>query len=171
MCIRDRFYPDRMASRILGMGDILSLIEKAEIEVDGEKAKELSRKLKKAEFDYNDFLDQMRQIKKMGGMANIMSMMPGMGQLKDVDIDEKARDRVEAIILSMTKEERANPSIINPSRKKRIAAGAGVDISEVNRIVKQFDQMKKMMKQLPGMMGGRKRGALGGLMGKMKLPF
>ena len=167
----EQFYPDRMASRILGMGDILSLIEKAEIEVDGEKAKELSRKLKKAEFDYNDFLDQMRQIKKMGGMANIMSMMPGMGQLKDVDIDEKAMDRVEAIILSMTKEERANPSIINPSRKKRIAAGAGVDISEVNRIVKQFDQMKKMMKQLPGMLGGRKRGALGGLMGKMKLPF
>ena len=167
----EQFYPDRMASRILGMVDILSLIEKAEIEVDGEKAKELSRKLKKAEFDYNDFLDQMRQIKKMGGMANIMSMMPGMGQLKDVDIDEKAMDRVEAIILSMTKEERANPSIINPSRKKRIAAGAGVDISEVNRIVKQFDQMKKMMKQLPGMMGGRKRGALGGLMGKMKLPF
>ena len=166
-----QFYPDRMASRILGMGDILSLIEKAEIEVDGEKAKELSRKLKKAEFDYNDFLDQMRQIKKMGGMASIMSMMPGMGQLKDVDIDEKAMDRVEAIILSMTKEERANPSIINPSRKKRIAAGAGVDISEVNRIVKQFDQMKKMMKQLPGMMGGRRRGALGGLMGKMKLPF
>ena len=167
----EQFYPDRMASRILGMGDILSLIEKAEIEVDGEKAKELSRKLKKAEFDYNDFLDQMRQIKKMGGMASIMSMMPGMGQLKDVDIDEKAMDRVEAIILSMTKEERANPSIINPSRKKRIAAGAGVDISEVNRIVKQFDQMKKMMKQLPGMMGGRKRGALGGIMGKMKLPF
>lgn len=167
----EQFYPDRMASRILGMGDILSLIEKAEIEVDGEKAKELSRKLKKAEFDYNDFLDQMRQIKKMGGMANIMSMMPGMGQLKDVDIDEKAMDRVEAIILSMTKEERANPSIINPSRKKRIAAGAGVDISEVNRIVKQFDQMKKMMKQLPGMMGGRRRTGLGGLMGKMKLPF
>ena len=167
----EQFYPDRMASRILGMGDILSLIEKAEIEVDGEKAKELSRKLKKAEFDYNDFLDQMRQIKKMGGMASIMSMMPGMGQLKDVDIDEKAMDRVEAIILSMTKEERANPSIINPSRKKRIAAGAGVDISEVNRIVKQFDQMKKMMKQLPGMMGGRRRGAVGGLMGKMKLPF
>lgn len=139
----EQFYPDRMASRILGMGDILSLIEKAEIEVDGEKAKELSRKLKKAEFDYNDFLDQMRQIKKMGGMASIMSMMPGMGQLKDVDIDEKAMDRVEAIILSMTKEERANPSIINPSRKKRIAAGAGVDISEVNRIVKQFDQMKR----------------------------
>lgn len=164
----EQFYPDRMASRILGMGDILSLIEKAEIEVDGEKAKELSRKLKKAEFDYNDFLDQMRQIKKMGGMASIMSMMPGMGQLKDVDIDEKAMDRVEAIILSMTKEERANPSIINPSRKKRIAAGAGVDISEVNRIVKQFDQMKKMMKQLPGMMGG-----MGGIgkKGKFRLPF
>ncbi|MFR5602332.1 MAG: signal recognition particle protein, partial [Lachnospiraceae bacterium] len=159
----EQFYPDRMASRILGMGDILSLIEKAELQVDEEKAKELSQKLRKAEFDYNDFLDQMRQIKKMGGVASIMNMMPGMGQMKgNMDIDEKAMDRVEAIILSMTAEERANPSLMNPSRKQRIAKGAGVDLSEVNRIVKQFDQMKKMMKQLPGMMGGKKgRGGLG----------
>ena len=172
----EQFYPDRMASRILGMGDILSLIEKAEMEVDQEKAKKLTQKLKKAEFDFNDFLDQMRQIKKMGGIASIMSMMPGMSQMKgDMAVDDSAMDRVEAIILSMTKEERANPSILNPSRKQRIAKGAGVDISEVNRIVKQFDQMRKMMKQLPGMMGGGKRkgglGALGGMMNKFKMPF
>ena len=168
----EQFYPDRMASRILGMGDILSLIEKAELEVDEEKARELTQKIKKAEFDFNDFLEQMRQIKKMGGVASIMSMMPGMPQLKgDMDIDDSAMDRVEAIILSMTKEERANPSILNPSRKQRIARGAGVGIQEVNRIVKQFDQMKKMMKQLPGMMGGKRRGGLGGMLGKFKMPF
>ena len=168
----EQFYPDRMASRILGMGDILSLIEKAELEVDEEKARELSQKLKKAEFDFNDFLDQMNQIKKMGGMASIMSMMPGMPQMKgDMDIDDSAMNRVEAIILSMTREERANPSILNPSRKQRIAKGAGVGIQEVNRIVKQFDQMKKMMKQLPGLMGGKRRGGLGGIFGKMKMPF
>ena len=171
----EQFYPDRMASRILGMGDILSLIEKAELEVDEAKARELSQKLKKAEFDFNDFLEQMRQIKKMGGVSSIMSMMPGMPQLKgDAEVDDSAMDRVEAIILSMTKEERSNPSILNPSRKQRIARGAGVEISEVNRIVKQFDQMKKMMKQLPGMMGGKKGrgfGGLGGMFGKMKMPF
>ena len=171
----EQFYPDRMASRILGMGDILSLIEKAESQVDEEKAKELSQKLRKAEFDYNDFLDQMNQIKKMGGMGSILNMMPGMSQLKgNVDIDEKSMDRVEAIILSMTKEERANPSILNPSRKQRIARGAGVEVAEVNRIVKQFEQSKKLMKQLPGMMGGRRKGGLGGLsgmMGKFKMPF
>lgn len=166
----EQFYPDRMASRILGMGDILSLIEKAESQVDEEKAKELSQKLRKAEFDFNDFLDQMNQVKKMGGMASIMSMMPGMGQMKDMDFDEKALDRVEAIILSMTSKERTNPDLMkNVSRKQRVAKGAGVDIGEVNRIVKQFDQMKKMMKQLPGMMGGGKRH--GGLLGKLKLPF
>lgn len=166
----EQFYPDRMASRILGMGDILSLIEKAESQVDEEKAKELSQKLRKAEFDYNDFLDQMNQVKKMGGMTSILSMMPGMGQMKDMDFDEKAMDRVEAIILSMTNKERLNPELMkNASRKQRVAKGAGVDITEVNRIVKQFDQMKKMMKQLPGMMGGGKRH--GGLFGKMKLPF
>ncbi|WP_394522184.1 signal recognition particle protein [Lacrimispora sp. JR3] len=167
----EQFYPDRMASRILGMGDILSLIEKAENQVDEEKAKELSQKLRKAEFDYNDFLEQMSQVKNMGGMASIMSMMPGMNQLKDIDIDEKAMDRVEAIILSMTDKERTNPELMkNASRKQRVAKGAGVDISEVNRIVKQFDQMKKMMKQLPGLMGGGKRHG-GGLFGKLKLPF
>ena len=177
----EQFYPDRMASRILGMGDIQSLIEKAAAQVDEEQAKELSQKLRKAEFDYNDFLSQMQQIKKMGGMGSILSMMPGVGsQLAGVDMDEGERSmhRVESIILSMTKEERANPGLMNPSRKQRIAKGAGVDIGEVNRLVKQFDQMKKMMKQMPGLMGGGKRkgmkglGGLGGLMGgKMKLPF
>lgn len=177
----EQFYPDRMASRILGMGDIQSLIEKAAAQVDEEQAKELSQKLRKAEFDYNDFLNQMQQIKKMGGMGSILSMMPGVGsQLAGVDMDEGERSmhRVESIILSMTKEERANPGLMNPSRKQRIAKGAGVDIGEVNRLVKQFDQMKKMMKQMPGLMGGGKRkglkglGGLGGLMGgKMKLPF
>lgn len=177
----EQFYPDRMASRILGMGDIQSLIEKAAAQVDEEQAKELSQKLRKAEFDYNDFLSQMQQIKKMGGMGSILSMMPGVGsQLAGVDMDEGERSmhRVESIILSMTKEERANPGLMNPSRKQRIAKGAGVDIGEVNRLVKQFDQMKKMMKQMPGLMGGGKRkgmkglGGLGGLMGgKMRLPF
>ena len=174
----EQFYPDRMASRILGMGDIQSLIEKAAAEVDEEQAKELSQKLRKAEFDYNDFLTQMQQIKKMGGMGSILSMMPGMGnQLSGVDMDEgeKSMHRVESIILSMTKEERANPNLINPSRKQRIAKGAGVEVSEVNRLVKQFDQMKKMMKQMPGLMGGGKRkggfGGLGVMGGKLKLPF
>ena len=177
----EQFYPDRMASRILGMGDIQSLIEKAAAQVDEEQAKELSQKLRKAEFDYNDFLNQMQQIRKMGGMGSILSMMPGVGsRLAGVDMDEGERSmhRVESIILSMTKEERANPGLMNPSRKQRIAKGAGVDIGEVNRLVKQFDQMKKMMKQMPGLMGGGKRkgmkglGGLGGLMGgKMKLPF
>ena len=175
----EQFYPDRMASRILGMGDIQSLIEKAAAEVDEEQAKELSQKLRKAEFDYNDFLTQMQQIKKMGGMGSILSMMPGMGsQLSGVDMDEgeKSMRRVESIILSMTKEERANPNLMNPSRKQRIARGAGVEISEVNRLGKQFDQMKKMKKQMPGLMGGGKKrggfGGLGGLMGgKMKFPF
>ena len=160
----------------VGMGEKLSLIEKAELDVSEEKAKEMSQKLRKAEFDFNDFLEQMRQIKKMGGMNSILSMMPGMSQMKgNLEIDEKSMDRVEAIILSMTKAERSNPSLLNPSRKQRIAKGAGVDIAEVNRIVKQFEQSKKLMKQLPGMMGGGKRrgglGALGGMMGKFKLPF
>ncbi|GAA4653387.1 signal recognition particle protein [Anaerocolumna aminovalerica] len=162
----EQFYPDRMASRILGMGDILTLIDKAQAEFDETKARELEKKIKKAEFDFNDFLDQMHQIKKMGGFADILKMMPGMGgQLKDVDIDESALSGIEAIIYSMTIEERTNPDILNPSRKKRIAKGAGVDISEVNRIVKQFEQSKKMMKQFSGMLGskGGKR--------KFKLPF
>ena len=173
----EQFYPDRMASRILGMGDILSLIEKAEMEVDAEKSRELAQKIKKAEFDFNDFLEQTNQIKKMGGMSSILGMMPGMSQLKDVEIDESSMNRIEAIILSMTKEERANPNLLNPSRKKRIAKGAGVDIAEVNRLVKQFEQSRKMMKQMSGMMSGKRKGmgglgGLGNLMGgKFKLPF
>ena len=143
-----------------------------------EKAKAMTQKLKKAQFGFDDYLESMNQMKKMGGISSLLSMMPGMGsQLSSVDMDEGERSlkRVESIILSMTKEERANPNLMNPSRKQRIAKGAGVDISEVNRLVKQFDQMKKMMKQMPGLMGGGKRkgfGGLGGLMGgKMKLPF
>ena len=162
------FYPDRMASRILGMGDILTLIDKAQTELDEEKAKEMSRKLKKAEFDFNDLLDQFHQMQKMGGINEIMNMMPGMsGQLKDVELDDSMFKGMEAIIYSMTPEERANPSLLNVSRKKRIAAGAGVDISEVNRLVKQIEGQKKMMKQLSGMMGGKSKKRFGGL----KFPF
>lgn len=170
----EQFYPDRMASRILGMGDILTLIEKAELEYDEEKAKELSKKIKKAEFDFNDFLEQMQQLKKMGGINGLLGMLPGMGAKADAlaEVDDKQVARIEAIVLSMSAQERANPSILNPSRKNRIAKGAGVDIAEVNRIVKQFDQMKKMMKSISGLTGGKKRGGgLGGLMGgKFKLP-
>ena len=152
------FYPDRMASRILGMGDVESLIEKATAAIDEEKAKEMSKKIKKNGFDYNDFLDSLDQMDKMGGMQSMLSMLPGMGsQLKNVEIDDNAASHPKAIILSMTPEERANPDLINVSRKRRIAAGAGVDISEVNRFIKQFEQSKKMMKQFSGMMGGKKR--------------
>jgi len=170
------FYPDRMASRILGMGDILTLIDKAQADFDEEKAKEMTRKMKKAEFDFNDLLDQYHQMQKMGGLSSIMSMMPGMGQLKGVEIDDDAFKSVEAIIYSMTPAERSNPSLINPSRKRRIAKGAGVDISEVNRLVKQIEGQKKMMKQLSGMMGGKGKkrfGGLGGLggLGGGKFPF
>ena len=165
------FYPDRMASRILGMGDVLTLIDKVQAEYDEEKAKELEKKIRKAEFDFNDFLDQMQQMKKMGGMAEIMKMLPGnmMGgeKLSDdvIGEGEVAMRKMEAIIYSMTKKERANPDLINPPRKKRIAAGAGVDISEVNRVMKQFEQSRKMMKQMSGLMGGKgkRRG--------FKLPF
>lgn len=167
----EQFYPDRMASRILGMGDVLSLIEKAEAQIDSDKALEMEKRLKKAEFDFNDFLEYMSQINNMGGIGSIMSMLPGMGlgnKLKNVEIDnddvESNLRRTQAIILSMTSAERAKPDLLNPSRKNRIAKGAGVDISEVNRMVKQFDQMKKMMKQMPGMMKSGKKG-------KFKLPF
>ena len=166
------FHPDRMASRILGMGDILSLIEKVEMDIDAEKAKEMTQKLKKAEFDFNDFLDQMKQLKKMGGIASLMNMLPGMQSMGGAaNVDEGQMARVEAIILSMTLKERSNPDILNPSRKNRIAKGAGVDISEVNRIVKQFDQMKKMMKQLSGSMNQRGARGLGGLFGGAKKGF
>ena len=149
----EQFYPDRMASRILGMGDILTLIEKAEAVVDEEKAKELEKKFKKAEFGFDDYLEQMQQIKKMGGLEDIISMIPGMGdQLKGAQMpDEKVLGRTEAIIYSMTPEERSNPAIINVSRKNRIARGAGVDIAEVNRLMKQYEQSKKLMKQMSGM--------------------
>ena len=154
-----------MASRILGMGDVESLIEKAQSAIDEEKAKEMEQKMRKASFDFNDFLDSLAQMEKMGSMQDMLSMIPGMGnQLKNVEIDEKQMNRPKAIILSMTKEERSNPNIINPSRKRRIAAGAGVDISEVNRLIKQFEQMRKMMKQMSGMMGG-KRGK------RFRMPF
>jgi signal recognition particle subunit SRP54 len=166
----EQFYPDRMASRILGMGDVLSLIEKAGETIDEEQAKEMSKKLKKAQFDFEDYLVSMQQMKKMGGMSSVMSMMPGLGnaKIKDEDMEkgEKQMARIESIIYSMTLEERRNPDILNPSRKRRIAKGAGVDISEVNRLVKQFEEMKKMMKRLPGMMGG-----FGGKKGKFRLPF
>lgn len=167
------FHPDRMASRILGMGDILTLIEKAEKEMDAEKTKELSQKILKAEFDFNDFLAQMQQLKKMGGIGSVLGMLPGMGlPTQSLNVDESQIQRTEAIILSMSAKERANPSILNPSRKNRIAKGAGVDISEVNRLVKQFDQMKKMVKRLPGMFGGKKKGGMGNLFGgKFKFPM
>ena len=165
----EQFYPDRMASRILGMGDVLTLIEKAQAEIDDEKAADMEKRFRKAEFTFNDYLDSMSQMKKMGGFANVLSMMPGIGgaQMKQIEdaMDEKKMARIEAIIYSMTPAERGDPNLINPSRKRRIAAGAGVDISEVNRLVKQFEQARKMMKQMPGMMGGKrgKRGMFKGL--------
>ena len=166
----EQFYPERMASRILGLGDVMTLIEKAQANLDEAKAKEMEQKLKKASFGFDDYLESMNQMKNMGGISSVLSMMPGIGgsKMKDIEgmIDESALARTEAIILSMTPKERSNPDILNPSRKKRIAAGAGVDISEVNRLVKQFEQSRKMMKQLPGMMGGKM-----GKRGKFKLPF
>ncbi|MBD5156905.1 MAG: signal recognition particle protein [Butyrivibrio sp.] len=164
----EQFYPDRMASRILGMGDVLTLIEKAQANIDEEQAKEMERKLRKSEFDFNDYLESFRQVKKLGGLGSVMNMMPGMNsQMKGAveNVDERQIDKVEAIILSMTPKERANPNLLNPSRKNRIAKGAGVDIAEVNRLVKQQEQMKKMMKQFPGLMGGK------GKRGKFKFPF
>ncbi len=163
----EQFYPDRMASRILGMGDVLTLIDKVQAEVDEQKAIELEKKFRKNEFDFNDFYDQIQQMKKMGGLQSILSMMPGMGgQLKDIEIDEDAFKQTEAIINSMTKKEREKPDIITPPRKKRIANGSGVDIADVNRLMKQYEQTKKMMKQMNGMMKGGKFRRGGG-----KFPF
>lgn len=162
----EQFYPERMASRILGMGDVLTLIEKAQEEFDEEKAKKLGQKMKKAEFDFEDYLDSMSQMKKMGGLSSILAMMPGLGGAKMPDIDDAAAEknmaRTEAIIYSMTLAERRNPSLLNPSRKRRIAQGAGVDIAEVNRLVKQFEQARKMMKQMPGMMKKGRKGMFQG---------
>ena len=170
----EQFYPDRMASRILGMGDVLTLIEKAGAELDEEKAMQMADKMKKAQFDFEDYLMSMEQMRKMGGLSSIMSMMPGLGglggknKLPDLDSPEndKKMARMEAIIYSMTPEERKNPDLLNPSRKHRIAKGAGVDISEVNRMVKQFNESRKMIKKLPNMMGGK-----GGKKGRFRLPF
>ena len=165
----EQFYPERMASRILGMGDVMSLIEKAQANLDEEKAKEMEQKFRKNTFGFDDYLESMNQMKNMGGLSSVLSMLPGIGsQVKDIDsmVDEKELARKEAMILSMTPKERSNPDILNPSRKARIAKGAGVDVAEVNRMVKQFEQAKKMMKQMPGMMGGRP-----GKRGGFKLPF
>ena len=169
----EQFHPDRMASRILGMGDVLTLIEKAGAELDEEKARKMTEKMKKAQFDYEDYLESMNQMKKMGGLSGMMGMMPGLGGLggrKMPDLDseenEKRMARMEAMIYSMTPEERQNPDLLNPSRKHRIAKGAGVDIAEVNRMVKQFNETRKMMKKLPGLMGGK-----GGKKGRFRLPF
>ncbi len=163
----EQFYPDRMASRILGMGDVLTLIEKAQEEFDEEKAKKLEEKMRKNEFDFEMYLESMSQMKKMGGLSGVLGLMPGLGGGKMPEIDEAAAEksmaRTEAIIYSMTPRERQDPGLLNPGRKRRIAQGAGVDISEVNRLVKQFDQMKKMMKQMPGMMKKNKRGMFKGL--------
>ena len=169
----EQFYPDRMASRILGMGDVLTLIDKvqANIDIDEDKEKEMAARMKKGKFDFNDYLESMKQMKKRGGLSSILGMIPGMGrQLGDIEsmVDEKQLSRTEAIILSMTPAERENPKLLNLSRRSRIARGAGVDIAVVNRFVKQFEQSQKMMKQLPGMMGGRKGK---GMFGGMKFPF
>ena len=169
----EQFHPDRMASRILGMGDVLTLIEKAGAEMDEDKARKMADKMKKAQFDFEDYLESMEQMRKMGGLSSILNMMPGLGGLgggKMPDLDseenEKKMARMEAMIYSMTPEERRNPDLLNPSRKHRIAKGARVDIAEVNRMVKQYNESRKMMKKLPGMMGGK-----GGKKGRFKLPF
>ena len=163
----EQFYPERMAGRILAMGDVESLIEKAQNAIDEEKAREMEQKIKKASFDFNDLLDNMEQMEKMGGMNSLLGMLPGFNsnkQLKNIEIDDDAMSMPRAIILSMTPKERSNPDIINPSRKKRIADGAGVPISEVNKLIKQLEQSRKMMKQMSGLMGGKKKGGF-------KLPF
>lgn len=166
----EQFYPDRMASRILGMGDVLTLIEKAseEMDIDEDKERDMMGRLKKGKFDFDDYLESMNQMKKMGGLSSVLGMMPGLGmgiKTQDIEsaVDDKKLARTEAIVLSMTKAERKNPKLLNPSRKHRIAKGAGVDISEVNRLVKQFEQTQKMMKQMPNMFGGKK--------GKFRMPF
>ncbi len=170
----EQFYPDRMANRILGMGDVLTLIDKvmAETEdIDKEKEKDMMARLKKGKFDFNDCLESMNQMRKMGGLSSMLGLMPNLGISKDElegAIDEKQIKQMEAIVLSMTKKERANPKLLNPQRKHRIAKGAGVDIAVVNRFIKQFEQTQKMMKQMPGLMGGKKRHGFGG---GFKMPF
>jgi signal recognition particle subunit SRP54 len=159
------FYPERMAGRILGMGDVMTLIERAQQNIDEQKAKELEQKMRSASFTFDDFLDQLNQMRNMGPLENILGMIPGMNAkaLKGIQIDEKEIGHVEALVLSMTKEERANPEIINASRKNRIAKGAGLDVVQLNKLLKQFKDMKKMMKKFSSMGKGKKRG--------MQMPF
>ena len=172
----EQFYPDRMASRILGMGDVLTLIEKVQqnLDIDEEKEKQMAARMKKGKFDFEDYLESMKQMRNMGGLSGILSMMPGigskMGEIESM-VDERQLARMEAIVLSMTPAERQNPKLLNPSRKHRIARGAGVDIAIVNKFIKQCEQSQKMMKQLPGMMGGKRGRGLFGGMGGMKFPF
>ncbi|MCR5398137.1 MAG: signal recognition particle protein [Lachnospiraceae bacterium] len=165
----EQFYPDRMANRILGMGDVLTLIEKAQnaIDIDADKERDMAARMKKGKFDFNDYLESMKQMRNMGGLSSILGMLPGLGMgIKTSDlegaVDENKLARTEAIVLSMTKAERENPKLMNPSRKHRIAKGAGVDIAEVNRFIKQFEQSQKMMKQMKGMMGKK---------GRFRMPF
>jgi len=173
----EQFYPDRMANRILGMGDVLSLIEKAQeaIDIDEDTSREMAGRMKKGKFDFNDYLESMKQMRNMGGLTSILGMLPGMG-IKAADlegmVDEKQLKHMEAIVLSMTKQERSNPKILTPHRKHRIAKGAGVDIAVVNRFIKQFEQTQKMMKQFGGgkKHGGGMFGGLGGF-GKGRFPF
>lgn len=170
----EQFYPDRMANRILGMGDVLTLIEKAQenIDIDEDKSREMAGRMKKGKFDFEDYLESMKQMRKMGGLSSLLGMMPGMGaKAGDIEamVDEKKLAHMEAIVLSMTPEERRNPKLLNPRRKHRIAKGAGVDIAVVNRFIKQFEQSQKMMKQFSGM-GKRGRGMFGG-MGGGRFPF
>jgi signal recognition particle subunit SRP54 len=161
------FHPDRMASRILGMGDVLSIIEKAQEAIDEKAAQEMTQRMMSNDFNLEDYLEQMKQVKKMGSMQDILSMIPGVsGKIKDAEIDEKALGRVEAMIYSMTPQERRNPSILNASRKRRIVKGAGVSIQELNQMLKQFEQGKAMIKQFAGAAKGRKKGGMFG-----KLPF
>ncbi|WP_127531860.1 signal recognition particle protein [Paenibacillus kobensis] len=173
------FHPERMASRILGMGDMLSLIEKAQSSIDADKAAEMERKMRNAEFTFEDFLEQMEQVRKLGPLDQLLDMLPGMNKvkgMKDMKVDDKQIGRVEAIVRSMTTEEKRNPDLLNYSRRRRIAAGSGTQIADVNRLIKQFDEMRKLMKQFSGMMGKGPKGLKGlkglkGMMGKgMKFP-
>lgn len=165
----EQFYPDRMANRILGMGDVLTLIEKAQenLDIDEDKGREMAGRMKKGKFDFEDYLESMRQMRNMGGLSSILSMLPGMG-IKGADLEsmvnEKQMKQMEAVVLSMTKEERRSPKLLNPQRKYRIAKGAGVDVAVVNRFIKQFEQSQKMMKQLGG--GKHGRGMFGGFPGR-----
>ena len=166
----DVFHPDRMADRILGMGDIVSLVERAQQQFDEEEAKRLEKKIRKNKFDFDDFMGQIQQIKKMGNMKDLVSMIPGVGKaVKDIDIDDNAFKNIEAIIQSMTPKERANPDIINQSRRQRIAKGSGTKIEEVNRLMKQFDQMRKMMRMMTGMGNSKMMQMANALKGKMPM--